>query len=264
MSWFANLFFGQAPQNDEEERRESDRSVESCETSVKKIIGESSDDSLSEVRVPTLFHWAHGGQKVYLCTNLDGWSSKRKMNVSTADFSCILDLPAKRKIQYRFEVDGVLMCDPEQKHVRGSDGGYVNEISVENNNLDSFRTNENSNVHFSQQMPDPDLYVRQPPHAPCHLGKIILNSIPDKEKLNPLLLPEPSHVCLNHTYVAERKEHDVMVLAVTQRFNCKYFTTVYYKHIDSIPKTNRNRRKSMQISQNLFDDHPQVLTEYFG
>ena len=53
-------------------------------------------------------------------------------------------------------------------------------------------------------------------------------------------LPNPSHVVLNHVYVAERKSSDVVVLGITQRFQQKTFTTVYYKHVDSIENSKKN------------------------
>lgn len=185
----------------------------------------------AKLQIPTVFHWAHGGRRVYLVTSLDDWETKHKMNKSHQDFSKILSLPTGRKIQYRFEVDGRLLCDPEQKHVRGSDGGYVNEIFVESTSHESFITQNISSGKFTQSIPDPDEYVREPPHAPAHLGHIILNTLPPKGS-NPLRLPAPSHVVLGHIFLAERKDRDVVVLGMTQRFQSKSFTTVYYKHVD--------------------------------
>jgi len=185
----------------------------------------------AKLQIPTVFNWAHGGRKVYLVTSLDDWETKHRMNKSQSDFSKILSLPTGRKVQYRFEVDGRLLCDPEQKHVRGSDGGYVNEIFVESTSHESFITQNISTGKFTQSMPDPDEYVREPPHAPAHLGHIILNTLPPKGS-NPLRLPPPSHVVLGHIFLAERKDRDVVVLGMTQRFQSKTFTTVYYKHVE--------------------------------
>eukprot|EP00494_Astrolonche_serrata_P028954 UN29221 len=128
------------------------------------------------------------------------------------------------------------MCDPEQKHVRGQDGGFVNEIIVENTSQASFVNNKtHSDARFSQIIPESDQFVRQPPHAPTHLGEIILNTLPDPTKdRNPLLLPIPSHVSLHHVYVAERKETDVMILGIPQRFQDKTYTTVYYKSLSQL------------------------------
>lgn len=189
------------------------------------------DVAEGKLQIPTVFNWAHGGRRVYLVTSLDDWETKHKMNKSQSDFSRVLSLPTGRKIQYRFEVDGRLLCDPEQKHVRGADGGYVNEIMVESTSHESFIPQTISTGKFTQSMPDPDEYVREPPHAPAHLGHIILNTLPPKGS-NPLRLPSPSHVVLGHIFLAERKDRDVVVLGMTQRFQSKSFTTVYYKHVE--------------------------------
>lgn len=211
------------------------------------------DDMIPEMLVPTVFNWSHGGRRVYLVTNLDGWQTKHQMSRSTADFSKILDLPC-RPVQYRFEVDGQLLCDPEQKHVLASDGGYVNEIYVETTCHASFQNQENSIGKFTQHMPDPDDYVREPPTAPAHLKQILLNHQPPKGR-NPVSLPNPSHVVLSHVYVAERKSSDVVVLGITQRFQQKTFTTVYYKHVDSIenlpPSVDKNAQNK---SENPYTD----------
>lgn len=200
------------------------------------------DTGDAKLQIPTVFNWAHGGRHVYLVTSLDDWQTKHKMSRSQTDFSKILNLPTNRKIQYRFEVDGRLLCDPEQKHVRGSDGGYVNEIFVESTSHESFINNDSSTGKFTQSMPDPDEYVREPPHAPAHLGHIILNTLPPKGS-NPLRLPSPSHVILGHIFLAERKSPDVVVLGMTQRFQSKSFTTVYYKHVDK-PEADPPEKKS--------------------
>jgi len=209
------------------------------------------DALVQEINIPTVFNWAHGGRKVYLVTSLDDWESRHKMGRSQADFSKILHLPTGRKIQYRFEVDGRLLCDPEQKHVRGADGGYVNEIFVESTSHESFVKQNASTKNFTQVMPDPDDYVREPPHAPAHLGNIILNNPPPKGR-NPVSLPVPSHVILNHIYVAERKDVDVVVLGMTQRFQSKTFTTVYYKHVSTSPSTLQQQQDSNQSDKNYF------------
>jgi len=207
---------------------------------VAPIIGGLKSTSNSAVdgfgTLPTLFTWSHGGKTVHLLTSMDGFKKKHTMSQSTHDFSKIIELPPGREVQYRFEIDGVLMCDPGQKHVRGNDGGYVNSIQVELKHMESFINNRSvCNFEFSQVMPDPDLYLRQPPNGPSHLGEIILNEVPDNGT-NPLLLPKPSHVVYNHVYVSERKEKDVMVLAMTSRFQDKSLTTIFYKHTDSIPR----------------------------
>jgi len=242
MNWFAKNFVPDWVNGADEARVQSPAtdSQEEVPVSLSSRIEQLLEADLTQndiepdeakLQIPTVFNWAHGGRKVYLVTSLDDWESKHKMNKSQSDFSKILSLPTGRKIQYRFEVDGRLLCDPEQKHVRGSDGGYVNEIFVESTSHESFITQNISTGKFTQSMPDPDEYVREPPHAPAHLGHIILNTLPPKGS-NPLRLPPPSHVVLGHIFLAERKDRDVVVLGMTQRFQSKTFTTVYYKHVE--------------------------------
>lgn len=225
------------------------------------------EEILQEVHIPTVFNWHHGGRKVFLVTSLDGWEKKFPMSRSQSDFSKILDLPTGRQIQYRFEVDGRLLCDPEQKHVRAADGGFVNEIVVETTCHASFQRQHSADGKFTQQIPDPDIYLREPPNGPHHLGQILLNTKPPKGR-NPLVLPVASHVTLDHVYVAERKAHDVVVLGLTQRYAQKSYTTVYYKHIDSIPPefdpttVRLSDGNSSNYSEAYFNE-PNFFGEYF-
>ena len=46
-------------------------------------------------------------------------------------------------------------------------------------------------------------------------------------------LPKPMHVTINHLCVANRRREEVVCLGITEKFREKYFTTVFYKPIQS-------------------------------
>jgi len=241
--FFDALFPGNDELDDDHEHFPPDTDeIQTLEARIREEIGHASEehDPVQITQVPTVFTWTHGGRRVYLISSVDGWEERHRMHRSQNDFTQILELPAGRTVQYRFEVDGRLLVDHDQRHVRSVvDGGYVNEIFVEAPSAnESFLEQLEEHGTYSQEMPHPDDYVREPPHAPPHLGQILLNNQPSRKEASPVMLPPPSHVLINHVYVAERKLKDVIVLGITQRFKEKTFTTVYYKHINSLPKRN--------------------------
>ena len=68
-----------------------------------------------------------------------------------------------------------------------------------------------------------------PPIISPHLLQIILNkNLP--LSCQPILLPEPNHVMLNHLYT-QSIEDGVIVLGSIQRYKRKYVTTLMYKPI---------------------------------
>ena len=81
------------------------------------------------------------------------------------------------------------------------------------------------NSEFGDIIPDLDEYTKEPPSLPPHLRLIILNKLPPSA--DPMALPEPQHVSLNHLYCTAIKD-GMMVLGATQRYRQKYVTIVFY------------------------------------
>jgi 5'-AMP-activated protein kinase regulatory beta subunit len=84
---------------------------------------------------------------------------------------------------------------------------------------------------FTHNMPDLDEYTKDPPPLPPHLRHIILNKPPQLQ--DTAALPVPQHVALNHLYCTAIRDN-MMVLGITQRYQTKFVTTVYYS-----PELNR-------------------------
>ena len=78
---------------------------------------------------------------------------------------------------------------------------------------------------FTHTMPDLDEYTKDPPPLPPHLRHIILNKPPQLK--DTAALPVPQHVALNHLYCTAIRDN-MMVLGITQRYQTKFVTTVYY------------------------------------
>jgi len=78
---------------------------------------------------------------------------------------------------------------------------------------------------YGQFTPDADDYAKEPPPLPPHLRHIILNK--PSASVDPLELPTPQHVALNHLYCTAIKD-GMMVLGITQRYKQKFTTTVFY------------------------------------
>ncbi|KAL0214848.1 hypothetical protein P9112_007032 [Eukaryota sp. TZLM1-RC] len=79
-------------------------------------------------------------------------------------------------------------------------------------------------IVFGQEVPE--LPSNSPEALPPHLAKTVLNStIP--EKIDPLLMPLPQHITINHLYVWPRRS--VLMLGMSMRYKGKTVTTVLYK-----------------------------------
>jgi len=226
-----------------------------------------------EVTVPVNFIWGHGGTSVFLTTSLDGWERPHRMSESHGLYMKVLNLPAGRQVLYRFLVDGCLVCDHEKKHVKNPDDrGNANEIiavTEEQQRTGSGRLMNSasgmyswSDSKFGQTLPKQNSYFGAPPAAPPHLGAIPLNHIPESKFEDPRLLPVQSHVTVGHVYVAKRIENEMVVLGMTQRFRDKMYTTVYYKHEDSLESIKRSRSQEAKL-HTMGDTNSFVLKSYF-
>jgi len=84
-------------------------------------------------------------------------------------------------------------------------------------------------------------FAKEPPSLPPHLLRALLNTAPVSEH-DPVLLPLPHHVMINHAYYLSRPTEDtnpnVEVVGATQRYRTKFVTTVMYRHSPPCNDTN--------------------------
>lgn len=182
--------------------------------------------------VPTVFRWTHGGKRVYLTGTFNGWSQRIPLSRSGDDFVAILTLPEGYH-HYRYIVDDEWRVDPDQPTV--VDGGVVNNyIDVEEmsknekNKLGSKLGSVSEPELFGQDHHRFEVSKKHPPMLPPHLRYTPLNC--DPHPVDPVLLPMPQHVTLNHAYFSLSGEtSDVLALGVTHRYRHKFSTVVLYK-----------------------------------
>merc|ERR1712013_66680 len=231
-------------------------------------------------RNPVVFHWSHGGKDVYVAYSGDNWSQKYRMHRSHNDFSLIMNVPAG-VYHYKFIVDNQWRCAPDQKHVRDANGAYSNVLDVRSSSYRNLveaqrkrRKKERDKVQFeyTQNLPSADHFVQDPPICPIHLHTVILNRQKPEEsdedgdgassasaaghrakskakaRLNVMELPKPLRVSLNHLYVSDKREEEVVTLGMTERYEDKFFTTVYYTPIDS----RGTMEQTFEVSNNYY------------
>ena len=80
---------------------------------------------------------------------------------------------------------------------------------------------------YSNPMPTPDDYAKEPPGMPPHLLLTLLNVPAQSDAAAPL--PRPQHVVLNHLYCQRTSQGNGLVVGTTHRYKAKYVTTVMYK-----------------------------------
>jgi len=194
-----------------------------------------------------MFHWSLGGNEVFVAYSGDSWAQKYRMQRSHGDFSLIMEIEPG-VYHYKFIVDNQWRCAPDQKYVRDANGAYSNVVDVRSHSyrrlIEEQRKKralhkEQEKYKYSQSLPSPEQYTqRDPPLCPLHLHKVILNNNDDDRKhrgraKNTMELPKPLRVSLNHLYVSDKREEEVVTLGMTERFKDKFFTTVYYTPIES-------------------------------
>jgi len=219
-----------------------------------KDDGEDGEDEI----VPTVFRWEHGGRQVYITGTFNNWEKQIPMHRSGNDFTYIHNL-SKGKHAFKFIVDDEWRFAPDQPTCADIEGRINNFIDVSDfqpyTGDEDFRSQlgaKEADEEYSQWMPDIDEYTKEPPPLPPHLRHIILNktgftpapqSVPGVVALpgqqgsaaatrDPMALPVPQHVALNHLYCTAIKD-GMMVLGMTQRYKTKFVTTVYYSVMPS-------------------------------
>ena len=76
-----------------------------------------------------------------------------------------------------------------------------------------------------------DMFSQDPPTVPPQLHYAAVLNSRTKKGHHPLILPTPLRVTLNHLYMSDQREEDIVTLGVTERFREKFYTTVFYKPI---------------------------------
>tara|TARA_A100001015_G_scaffold307656_1_gene403926 strand:- start:3516 stop:4292 length:777 start_codon:yes stop_codon:yes gene_type:complete len=182
--------------------------------------------------VPTVFRWEHGGRNVYITGTFNNWERQIPMHRSGNDFSYVHNLK-RGKHAYKFIVDDEWRYAPDQPTVADMEGRTNNFIDVSEfipytGDINFFQKSKERKIdesEYGQVIPDIDDYTKEPPALPPHLRLIILNKAPPSP--DPLALPSPQHVSLNHLYCTAIKD-GMMVLGVTQRYRSKHMTLVFY------------------------------------
>ncbi|GBM21030.1 5'-AMP-activated protein kinase subunit beta-1 [Araneus ventricosus] len=203
-----------------------------------------STSSSEATQFPTVFKWEGGGKEVYVSGTFSDWKPI-PMVESHGDFALILDVP-EGEHQYKFLVDGQWVHASSQPTVDNDLGTKNNILNVKKSDfevfealaLDSTSSSSGSSANcntspepYSQEIPPRRPYDKSigPPVLPPHLLEVILNKDVGLNN-EPILLPEPNHVMLNHLYALSIKD-GVMILSATLRYKKKYVTTLLYKPI---------------------------------
>jgi hypothetical protein len=178
--------------------------------------------------VPMVFRWEAGGDEVYITGTFNNWSAKIPMARSGNDFVHIHEL-ARGKHAYKFIVDDEWRFTPDQ-HTMADKSGNINnfldltEFKTKFENLPDLSSSLASKYLdenlYHNRIPDINEYTREPQTLPPHLRSIVLN----------YRAGVPQHVTLDHLYCTARKD-GLMVLGMSQRYQHKYVTTIYYSPV---------------------------------
>eukprot|EP01083_Nonionella_stella_P083840 231879_1 len=197
---------------------------------------------------PAVFRWGHGGDQVSLTGSFDEWGTDDIMHRSHNEFTLIRDLKPGT-YEYAFVVDGKRKVDPNLPKRKNSDGVINNILTMKSPSQES--NNEVADAQpYSQAVPSRAEFSKEPPVLPPQLNFILLNC-PQQHGVDPLILPVPQHVTVNHFYIAEKKNDDILVLGITQRYKTKFVTTVYYRPVENLAQEGKKRRSAPTSNNSL-------------
>lgn len=209
-----------------------------------EVMQKSCDTESSAKQTPVVFRWPGLAETVYVSGSYDGWKQKTPLTKSSSDFYTIVEVPLGTH-QYKFLVDGQWHCSPKEPKICHESGASNNVITIKPSDCDVFealdfdsigRSSGQSNSipagKWSQDIPpktapNSGLLQTRPPLLPPQLLDTILNK-ETPSHCEPNMLPEPTHVVLNHLYTRSIKD-GVVVLGVTHRYRKKYITTLLYR-----------------------------------
>jgi 5'-AMP-activated protein kinase regulatory beta subunit len=154
------------------------------------------------------------------------------MHRSGNDFSYVHNLK-RGKHAFKFIVDDEWRFAPDQPTLPDIEGRINNFIDVSNFTayagdekfFEKSKERKIEDSEYGQVIPALKEYTNEPPSLPPHLRLIILNKPPPTA--DPLALPIPQHVSLNHLYCTAIRD-GMMVLGATQRYRQKHITLVFY------------------------------------
>ncbi len=174
---------------------------------------------------------------MFVSGDWDNFASKRQLVRSKSAHTVVLEVPPGPH-RFRFEVDGRWAADtakPLSANVRGEQFNLITAEEIGEFAAAPSEASCSPPGDYSQDVRDPPPSARaakkknpnEPPMLPPHLLRALLNTAPNSA--NPLLLPLPHHVMLNHLYINRAREKDaVSIYGITCRCRSKFVTTVLY------------------------------------
>lgn len=201
--------------------------------------------------VPTAFKWVHGGHEVFITGSFNNWQGKILMYPNDdGEFTLLIDIPPGTH-HYKYIVDQEWRLDEDAPTVQ-INNVWNNVIEVQRpvfeysggtweDSDDEEDANGNKKIsNYGQKFPAQNDYVQDPPKLPPHLTDILLNQSSPQD---PLMLPIPTHVILNHLYVSKTDDPEVLVTAITQRFKPNSHTKITHRFVTTVYYAPRNRNK---------------------
>jgi 5'-AMP-activated protein kinase regulatory beta subunit len=200
--------------------------------------------------IPMVFRWEAGGDDVFITGTFNNWSAKIPMARSGNDFVHIHEL-SRSKHAYKFIVDDEWRFTSDQHTMADKSGNINNFLDLTDfkpkfENLpdlpSSLASKYLDETLYGNRIPDINEYTREPPTLPPHLRSIVLNY---KSGV-------PQHVTLDHLYCTARKD-GLMVLGMSQRYQHKYVTTIYYSPVNGgfpslVPGNKRSTAASASVA----------------
>ncbi|DBB09495.1 TPA: hypothetical protein ACH3X3_008055 [Trebouxia sp. C0006] len=218
--------------------------------------------------VPTKILWTNGGNSVEVEGSFDNWTTRHSLQRSGKDFT-LVKLLAPGVYQFRFIVDGVWKWAEDEPAVRDDEGNYINVMEVHEyvpENLESlsgFEPPASPPSSYSNPMPTPDDYAKEPPVMPPHLQLTLLNVPPTTDAAAPL--PRPQHVVLNHLYCQRTSQGNGLIVGTTHRYRSKYVTTVMYKPTRRYQTAvDLGLRQLDHLPQQEPEHHHRISGQHFG
>lgn len=135
------------------------------ETLVPTIVA---DGSNTEVLVPTVFKWEHGGKHVSITGTFNNWERHIPMHRSGNDFTYVHNLK-KGKHAFKFVVDDEWRYAPDQPTIADVDGQINNFIDVsdfvpyvgDENFFQKSKERKIPDEDYKQSIPDLDDYTKE-------------------------------------------------------------------------------------------------------
>ncbi|KAJ1427116.1 Immunoglobulin-like fold [Sesbania bispinosa] len=201
------------------------------------------EDMYSELGIPTMITWSNGGKEVAVEGSWDNWKTRTPLQRSGKDFTIMKVLPSG-VYQYRFIVDGqwrkVLL--KWQEALTPFTSSLVSAMLVtchfvldyvpeDIGSISSFEHPQSPDSSYNNLQLSSEDYAKEPPLAPPHLQKTLLNVPTTNLEIQPPM-SRPQHGVLNHLYMQKGKSSpSVVALGTTHRFLAKYVTVVLYKSL---------------------------------